>query len=144
VEESKEFGMMLEFEDDMTSDCRLAAGHQKLLHCIQVVVGNMALGLIPGLDVAVEDSSLLDPVLVDTMLGSGLGLAAAGVVGNIQTVRQAGLDGTDVSALQPRTFLEVSLVDSILAEAHTAAAAPLLVCSCSQLPDLLVLVLALG
>jgi hypothetical protein len=125
-------------------DCRLAAAHQKLLDCMQVVVGNMALGSNLGLDVAVEDNSLLDPVLVDTMLGSGLGLAAAGVVGNIQTVRQAGLDGTDVSALQPRTFLEVSLVDSILAEAHTAVAAPLLVCSCSQLPDLLVLVLALG
>jgi hypothetical protein len=117
--ESKEFGLILEFEDDMMLDCRLAAAHQKLLDCMQVVVGNMALGSNLGLDVAEE-------------------------VGNIQTVRQVGLDDTDVSTRQHRTFLEVSLADSILAEAHTAVAAPLLVCSCSQLPDLLVLVLALG
>ena len=144
VEESKVFGLMLEFEDYMASDCRFAAAHQKLPDCMQVVVGNMALGLIPGLGVAVEGSSLLDPVLVDTTLGSGLGPVAAGEVGNIQTVRQVGLDDTDVSTRQHRTFLEVSLADSILAEAHTAVAAPLSVCSCSQLPDLLVLVLALG
>ena len=135
---------MLEFEDYMTSDCRLAAAHWKFLHCIQVAVGNMALGLIPGLDIAVEDSSLLDPVLVDTTLGSGLGPVAAGEVGNIQTVRQVGLDDTGVSTRQHCTSLEVSLADSILAEAHTAVAGPLLVYSCSQLPDLLVLVLALG